>query len=361
MVLSIKIRYIMRFDDDEGVMNPDILRYKRHFVSVMLILGYAFMHTLLTGCFYESTLEKFIQFQAHLPFGQRLLVPACAHALHQYLGFSVGESFFLLECLFITLLFCSLNKLLRTAFNYQQALCLSWLFLLLLPLVTVVNYRFVFSGQANFFYPYDSASLFFMVLGFQLCLTSRFRYLLVCIFIATLNRESSLLLVCLIPILHRKNKRAIRTPFILACMSYLFARLLVYLFTHHLPGAWAEFYTLDGKSLLLMVNLTYLLQYQHIGLVFFEFAGLPLFWFALYDYIPLRFRPIKYILFAYFFSLLWVGKLAESRILSEIVVLIYFPVCLAVRNWCLGEVILPVHEVDTADTPHSTHLSLNNK
>ena len=71
-------------------------------------------------------------------------------------------------------------------------------------------------------------------------------------------------------------------------------------------------------------------------LFLFCFAGLPLLWFAFYDYIPLIYRPLRYLALSYFLMLLLVGNFFEARIFSEILVLLYLPVCVALNRW-LGD------------------------
>src|SRR3546814_6252291 len=114
-----------------------------------------------------------MNFSAQLPFEQRLLVPALANLLSHIFPLTVDKLFFLLEWLFISLFYFSLYQLLQLEFSPRQAQLLSWLSILLLPLMTVINYRFRVYGGAPFFYPSDTASLFFMALGFLLCLRTK--------------------------------------------------------------------------------------------------------------------------------------------------------------------------------------------
>ena len=137
-------------------MNDDLLRYKYRFITFVLLLGYAFIHTSLTGVYVDATFDKLINFSARLPFGQRLLVPALADLIAQFLPFSIDKLFFLLELLFISLFYFSLRKLLQQEFETEMAQLLSWLFILL-PLMTVVNYRYTSNGEATFSIP-DTAS-----------------------------------------------------------------------------------------------------------------------------------------------------------------------------------------------------------
>ncbi|KTD36436.1 hypothetical protein Lnau_1420 [Legionella nautarum] len=324
------------------MINKDILHYKYRFISVVLLLGYAFIHTQLSGVYTESSLEQLMNFSARLPFEQRILVPALANGLSRVFPLTVDKLFFLLEWLFISLFYFSLFQLLKLEFNQRQAQLLAWLSILLLPLMTVVNYRFRVYGSAPFFYPSDTAALFFMTLGFLLCLRAKWTYYIPWVFIATLNRESSILLVLLIPALYWQQIRRIIKPLIFALLSYLLARILILTVLHKVPGQLMDWYFHFSTHTYFEVNLLWLLEGQNILLLVFALVGLPLFWFSFFDYLPLQLRPLRYLALFYFFALLSVGNFMESRIFSEIFVLLYFPVCLAIKNWLMRQApILP--------------------
>lgn len=299
------------------------------------------MHLKLTGQYTAATLDKLVQFNAPLPYGQRLLVPAIAHFFSLFLPLETYQIFFLLELLINSALFLVLVKLLMEEFKPKQAQLLSWLFILLLPLITVVNYRFNMNGGAAFFYPYDSASLLFLTAGFWLCLRSQWLYYVILLMVATLNRETSLLLVLMIPALHWQNLRAVIKPMFAAALAYLLVRLCVYLLVHHQAGEFFELYFRYPYYTHYEVNLIWLWQEEHIFLFLFCFAGLPLFWFIFFDFIPLQYRPLRYPMLFYFLCLLFFGQLMESRLYMEIAALLYLPVCVAIKNWLQEQKPLP--------------------
>ncbi|MFC7781994.1 hypothetical protein [Legionella taurinensis] len=318
-------------------MNKELFRYKTAFVTWVLVISYAYMHVRLTGIYIDTDLEKLMNLSARLPFGQRMLVPALANGLHRILPWSPEEIFFLLELFFVSLLFFTLKRLFQFAFNKNQSELFSWFFLLLLPLMSVVNYRFTTQGEATFFYPYDSACLFFMALGFLLCLQKRWVAFTLVVLVATFNRESSVLLVLLIPALHSQERRGMLKPLAAAALAYAFARLMILFLVRHLPGAWTEWYFLSFAETHFHSNLIWLFNQQHLLLFMFCFAGLPLFWFAFYDYIPRRYRPLRYVAFFYFTALLFIGNFIEARVFQEILMLLYLPVCIAISRWVSGQ------------------------
>jgi hypothetical protein len=291
------------------------------------------MHLKLTVLYYKVSLEQVAALAAPMPFGQRLLVPLLVHLSSYFLPVEVDKLFFLMEWLFVSLLYFTMLKLLQYEFSLRQSQVLSWLFLLLLPLNTVINYRFSSTGLATFFFSYDTPSLFFLALGFLLCLRSKWFYFIPLIFIATINRETSLLLVLMIPALHWKNLHGVYKQMVCALIVYLLARWLVLSFLHDTEGSLLEWYFRGADHTHFEVNLYWLLNEQNLLLFMFCFAGLPLFWFAFYDYIPLLFRPLRYIALLYFIALLAIGNFPEARLFSEIILLLYLPVCIALKRW----------------------------
>jgi hypothetical protein len=314
-------------------MNEDFFRYKTRFITFVLLLGYAYMHVKLTGLHADTTLELLTNFSARLPFGQRILIPLLVSGLKYVLPIELDKLYFLMEWLFISLLYYALFQLLRLEFNERQAKLLSWIFLLLLPLVTVVNYRFSIMGEATFFYPYDTPSLLFMTLGFLFCIRSQWYYLIPLIFIATINRESSFLLILMIPALFWNKLHLVYKPMLASLIVYIGARALVLYFLGDVPGTLLEWYYHSSEHTHFEVNLLWLLNEHYILLFIFCFAGLPLFWFAFYDYIPIQFRPLRYVALLYFLMLLLVGNFFEVRIFGEILIVLYFPVCVALKRW----------------------------
>ncbi|MDP1602810.1 MAG: hypothetical protein Q8M03_06045 [Legionella sp.] len=319
--------------DQKSLIYADFFRYKSRFLTIFLLLSYSYIHTKLTGVYVEATLDQFIDFSVRLPYAQRLLVPALARFFSSLLPLETFHIFMLLEWLFVTLLYFALVHLLSFEFERREAKLLSWLFIILLPLVTVINYRFDVKGSAPIYFPNDTASLFFMALGFLFCLRQSWGYFIAWIFLATFNRESSVLLLLLIPALHWQHLREVIRPFFLAFLAFIAARLIIWFFVHHLPGHMIEWCYFKNFTTHFEVNLLRLIDGQQIFFFLFCMAGLPFFWFVFYDYIPLRYRPIRYVALFYFLGLLVVGNFVEARIFSEILILLYLPVCVALRRW----------------------------
>ncbi|STX29924.1 Uncharacterised protein [Legionella beliardensis] len=329
--------------ETKDALNKEVFNYKCWFTTIVLLLAYTYMHIMLTGIYFEVLLDSWMNFTAPLPFAQRQFVPFLARSLKKIVSLQTDEIFIILEFVFVILTFFTLKKLLELEFNKKVALLLSWLFFLLLPLYTVINYRFTYGGVAAIFYPYDTSTLFFMFLGFYLCLKRQWFWLTVCIFFATLNRESSILLVLLIPALHFRSWKQtpnLLLPFLSSLFAYILARLWTFFLTMNLPRSYIQWYIYNTSKTNFSRNMQWLIADQNILMFVFAFAGITLFWFLFYDYIPLKYRSIRYITFAYFLGLLGAGLVAETRIFAEIITLMYLPVCLAISGWLTNQYVI---------------------
>jgi hypothetical protein len=313
-------------------MNKDILCYKSRFITVALLLGYAFLHYELTRPFIETPFEQMIDFSIRFPYAQRILIPLLLYPF-SFLSVTPDYWFFLAEWLFTCLLYFGIYHLLRYEFNAREAQLLSWLFILLLPLVMIVNYRFTLGETATFFYPTDTPALFFTALGFLWCLRAQWLYFVPWVFLATFNRESSILLVLLVPTLYWQRLNDVLKPLLFAIFAYAAARMIILSSLRGTPGKLIEWYAFSSSHTHFELNLEWLLTDLNLLLFSLCFAGLPLFWFAFYDYIPKIYRPLRYLILFYLLGLLLVGNFVEPRIFGEIVALLYLPVCVALRNW----------------------------
>jgi len=319
------------------IMSRDWLKYKMRFIAAALIISYAYLHMRLTGLYVLVPFEAFVQLTTPLPFAQRMLVPAIAHVLAPWLNLSAFELFFLLEVVFTGLLFVSMFQLLQREFDEKPAYFLTWLFFLLLPLVSVINYRWSrFNGVCPFYYPYDTSTLFFMTVGYRYCLQARWLSLALWLVLATFNRETSILLILLMPALHGLSVFKQPTA-ALPLLAYCLTRGVLYVVLQDNEGLWLEFFRVDRSCSLLATNLRWLLTEENVLMFIYCFACLPLYWFAFIDYIPLRYRAVRYVVLVHVISLLLVGVFPEARIFGESVVLMYLPICVAMSRWLHGQ------------------------
>jgi len=310
-------------------MNADFFRYKTRFATLAFLFAYTWLHLNLTLIYGVSRLWHLIDFSTYPSLPQPLLMPGIVQLLQKYLPLTTAEIVFLVEFLLVTLFYLVLNALLGIEFKKDQARLLSWLFFLLLPLVTVINYCYTYHAAAPWFYSGDTASLLFICSGFFMCLQSRWYALYAIIFLATLNQPGSFLLVLLIPALHwQRGMASVLKPALIALSIYLITLFGFGLFsTRSIP--WA---TISDSF---MNNYHWLFAGTNSLLLLFCFAGLPLFWFAFYDYIPLNYRPIRFLALGYFLVLFTLSHFSQARIFEDIVLLMYLPICLALKRWLI--------------------------
>lgn len=317
------------------------LKQKSLFLTFALITSYAYLHYEIMVVILRANLDKLIHFNAAYPFGQRILTSIIARGIYELSDLPIGLIFYFQEVGFTALFFFTLQKLLSVPFSKREATLLSWLFLLLLPLITVINYKFFIGMPAAIYFPYDTATLFFMTAGYLFCLRAQWIWFYVVVFFATMNRETSLLLLLLLPALYTTKLKIIVRPVMIATIIYILTRASI-LFLLPQKGSIMEFQLHSIDAPLVTFNIAWLFSQGHLLLFLYCFAGLPVLWFVFYNYIPKRFIPIKYVALFYFLILMLVGRIDEARIFSEIVILLYLPVCIAIKKWLLDEpVVLP--------------------
>jgi len=317
-------------------MTNALFLYKKRFIAVALIMSYAYLHMRLTGMYFRVPLDSFLQLTTPLPFAQRVLVPAIVHFLSPWLNLPVDDLFFLLELVFTALLFVAMLQLLQLEFDDKSAQILTWLFFLLMPLISVVNYNYTrHNGLCAFYYPYDTSTLFFMTVGYRYCLEARWWPFTLWLVFATVNRETSILLILLIPALH--GAPVLRQSVVAwSLLAYAATRCALYGLLHAQQGQWAC-YLDQSSATLFLSNLHWLFVEDNALLFLYCLACLPLFWFVFLDYIPVRYRAVRYVVLVHVLCLLMMGHFKESRIFGESVVLLYLPVCLGVSRWLQGE------------------------
>jgi hypothetical protein len=318
-------------------MNKQIQQYKNNFMIFMILFTYTVMHMKLTGSYEFASLEKLTLFSAPPPFSYRVLLPSIGAVLNKLDVLKIEIIYFLLEFVFVSLLYLSLKKLLEEYFEENKACFLSLLFIILCSLIFILNYRYTIGREATFRFPYDTPALMFTILGIYLILKQAWGIYFICVFLATLNRESSILIILLVPIIYSQNKKQWLYPFITSLIIYLLTRGMLYYFISNSTATIFNWHYGKSDYMLFDVNFHWLFHEQNVLLFVAEFAFMPLFWFTFYDYIPRDFRGIRYLVFAYLLGLLCVGSVMESRIFGECVALMYLPVCLAVNNWMNGE------------------------
>lgn len=321
-------------------MKTDIERYKLNILIILLIVAYTFMHFSLNGIFVDTTFDKLVTFSVNKPYVYRVLTPWLARCLMPWLN--RDESFFLIELISVIGLFFCVYQLFKSTFEQRAALLYALLFFIFLTLTFIVNYRFIIYQPATLYFPYDTPAMLFTTLGLYLSLQKKFTWLYPLMIIATLNRESSVLILMLLPALYYKTDTPWQRPFLVSTILYTLVRLIIMLIFKSHSGDWMELTHHAMHVPHVIKNIAVLLE-RHAFLWFLaEMAFMPVFWFAVSSYIPKPLRGLRFIALFYIIGLFLVGNILEGRIWGETVALLYFPTMIGVKNWLNDEpVIVP--------------------
>ncbi len=171
-------------------------------------------------------------------------------------------------------------------------------------------------------------------MGGYLVLSKRWTPLLLLMIIATLNRESSIIIIGLFVVSHFRNMSGYHYKVLAALVvAYVATRFAVHLITINNPkpyGGSMAFQMLDG-SWRIINNLSWL---TGNGLTFLStMAFLPLAPVILRHYIPQEMRHWHLIAFAYLIMLAFIGNLYEPRIFGEILVVLFIPSVLGLLTY----------------------------
>lgn len=318
-------------------MQNDLERYKLNTLIAFMIIAYTSMRFYLNAQYLNVTFQKMVAFDVIKPYAYRVLFPIIAHYVSPLIG--VYSFFYCIELLGVIALFYCTSQLGKLYFDEKLSLLFSLLLLVLLSLTYIINYRYAIGGKSTFFFPYDTWALVFTVLGLLLCLKQRFLWLYGLIIVATLNRESSLLIICMLPALYAGKKVRWIRPFLISFLLYVIVRGVVSYALRFHDGQLAELYNLNSGYAHLTDNMYFLLQKNYFLWLMAEMSYMPLLWFAFSNYIPKALLRLRFIALLYVLSLFVIGNIIEGRIWGEAVVLLYLPVMLGLKNWLIDHPI----------------------
>lgn len=306
-----------------------VLRCKLLFVSVLLCGSYAYLHTHLTllpiGTAWEDWGGWHSRGAAHF----------LTHLLLPLLPFSLANNIFLIEILMTMAFFFTLYQLLKIYFNNKWALLLSWFFLLLLPLTMIINYRYPLQIATAIYASDSTIALLLLTMAYYFCLKAQWHWFMLSLILASTNNGNAIIMLGLIPSLYFHQEPGVWVkPFLVALVIVIAGQLGLWWFN---TNNFQDFCSLSQ----LINNWSWLSFNQNSLFLLFGTAGLPLFCFVFYDYLPIRFRPIRYWCLACFMAILVQSNLAQMRFLASIVLLLYPPICLAAQNWLSNTPVYP--------------------
>lgn len=312
-------------------MNSDIQQYKYNLLIFSVIVTYACLHYALAGNYEGADFSALSAFSTPMPYAQRVLIPLLVNAFMWLTGqyFPLMQVYFLFECIAVLLLYFSLYLLMLSFMQRRAAELLSLLFIMLCSLTFVVNYRFSIGAAAMINFPYDTPAMVFIFWGMRCVLQQRWLWLAVCVVLATLNRETSILIILLLPALNARQGKPWLRPFVLNLFLYILVRTIVLILFSGNGGEGMEWWYRDTAWTHFEVNMSWLLHRCHVFFLLAEMAFLPMFWFVWHDYIARCFLDIRFVVLFHFLCLTMVAHLYESRIFGESIALLYVPLSVA--------------------------------
>jgi hypothetical protein len=290
---------------------------------------YAALRFHLNGEYSGATWEQLYQLTAPIPFGSRLLVPILSRPI-VLLGFSIRDAYFFWEMAASFALAVGLRRVFQLHVGQKCSMVVSLTFFLVLPLIFLLRFRW------SVYYPYDTAAMALVTWGILATLRGMWGPLIVLVLVATLNRESSILLIMLFAAIYADRLKLTRFIAVLAMLvvAYLAGRWLTHMITADNPMPY------QGQLPLLLdddwrfrSNVIWMLNLGNIPLLLSTLAGLPVLVLALKRHVPPHMRRFGIVALTYFSMLLFVGNLYEPRIFGEIVVILYIVGALATLRW----------------------------
>lgn len=303
--------------------------YKQRLLAALVVLAYATMRITFNSQYDGATWKQLFNFTAAKPFAMRVMIPLLGWPIQHITQWPAMYLVYIFEVAFSAALFWILIKLFLLLLPPRQAFVASLAFFFVLPLQYLLNFAW------PVLMPYDTAAIFFTALGLYTILQQRWRILLLIMVLATLNRESAILLPLTTIILATDFpdfKR--RTVIAIFCgVIYVVIRSSVIYIFRNSPGMTLPFMMSQQDTTHFCNNALWLRQpvnaLQFMGYLSF----LPLIWFFISNYIPRAVYRIKYVALFYFAVLSIFGNFYEPRVFGEMTVLIYVPCVLGLSRW----------------------------
>ena len=327
--------------------SPSPIWYK--ILKLLQVLFFSFVFCKMRKVFcYESADYPFndlYSFTAPPPFSNRILIPVISRPL-VWFGFSIKDAFFFLEILFTVLLTFELNSILSLLCNKRFANLFSILLYPFLSLVFLLDAELIDARQSSFRYPYDIPAIFFNLAGLKLILQQRWTMLFLLFTIATLNRDSSILIWAMYSVLWI-DKIPLKQ-----FLKFSLSLLAIYIFIRHginvIFGNTASNPTLGVSfkaydSWIINLNFIFLSDLTSLLYILFKLSFIPIFYVMLQRYIPQKIKPVGTVVWAYFATLLFAGLIYEVRCFSDLIILLYFLIAIGTYSYLTEkDVIIPI-------------------
>ena len=267
----------------------------------------------------RGTLEHFLTFNAPMPFAARLLAPCLAWPLAASEWLTGKQAFFLIDALGFLVFLSGVRYAMRALVPAPAA----WLGSLVIPLM-LVPAIFIAADYPTIFFPYDMTSIAFIAWGLGFALRRKCAALAVLLPFATLNRETAILLPLAWILLwwDRLPAAAFVKTATLVSLAYLVPRGLALFFTRdHLNAYGSSLPFIEKGSWIIDENIGWLMLPSNVLLWCALLGFVPMLLLALHAHLPGVSKRLIPLLAFQLTALLFCGRIDESRIYSEWIVI----------------------------------------
>ena len=310
------------------------VRYSIVLLPFIVAYGYAVLRFKMNIEFAGATWDQLYDLTAQKPYGHRILVPLMSRPLVRFGGASVRDAYMFYEFFFSLLTIAVLNGTFRLYLDKKFSYFASILFVLFVTLPYLLKYKW------PIFYPYDMASIFFMISGFYFIMKQKWLVLMIVMTLGSLNRETIILLIPMFVFLKMDKMTLKKQVVVVATLAAIFIciKLIVSTELTSNVGDSARFYI--GKKLRVLNNIEWILDKPVNNSIQFlaSICYIPLLWIISRRFMPHAFKRLEVWSILFFAPLFVLGNVYEPRIFGEIIVILYVPIILGIVRQLGGHV-----------------------
>jgi hypothetical protein len=323
-----------------------MLKYFNATSAIIIAICYTTLRFYLNIEYNGATWEQIYNLTAPIPFGYRILIPVISRPIVQF-GFTIKEAYMFWEVIFTILLIYGLYNTFILHVSDRWSKTLTICFVYILPLL------FLLKLQWPVYYPSDTPSMALVTWGIFLILKEQWVALAFILALATLNRESSILIPMIFVVIYidKLPIRKIISIFLLMCSLYFLVRWGVVLLTRNNPAPYGgPMAFVIGNNWRVDNNISWLYKIQNVFILISTLGGIPIFYYMLRKYIPRHLRRTHVVVIVYFAMLLFIGNIYEPRIFGEISVILYISLALAIPAYLQNIAIEPPNDTLSSTT-----------
>lgn len=276
-----------------------------------------------------------------MPFAARLLAPCLAWPLHASAWLTGRQAYMLIDALGFLAFLSGVRYALRALVPSPMA----WLGSLAIPLM-LAPAIFIAAEYPTIFFPYDMTSIAFIAWGLGFALRRKAAALVMLLPFATLNRETAILLPVAWILLwwDRLPAAAFVKTTAMVSLAYVIPRMLALYLTRDHPNSYGSSLPLIEKGQWIIdENIGWLMNPANVALWCALLGFVPLLLMALHRHLPAVSKRLIPVLAFQLAALFFCGRIDESRIYAEWIVIAGVILAPAVATACAAPLALDPH------------------